>query len=85
MNRSGAAIAASVLLSLCAADVAAQALSADDFTRRAEATDISMSPSGQYVAMAVPTPDGMESRLEILDIATGKSQILRFGPQQHVG
>jgi dipeptidyl aminopeptidase/acylaminoacyl peptidase len=85
MNRSGAAVAASVLLSLSAANVAAQALSADDFTRRAEATDISMSPSGQYVAMAVPTPDGMESRLEILNVATGKSQILRFGSQQHVG
>ncbi|MEO6227934.1 MAG: alpha/beta fold hydrolase [Thermomonas sp.] len=34
--------------------------------------------------MAVPTPDGMETRLEVVDLDTGKSQILRFGKQQHV-
>lgn len=84
MNRSGAAIAASVLLSLSAANAAAQALSADDFTKRPEAWEVSISPSGQYVAMAVPTPDGRETRLEVLDLGTGKSQVLRFGPQMHV-
>lgn len=84
MTVTKAAIAASVLLSLAAANAAAQALSADDFTKRPEAWETAMSPSGQYVALAVPTPDGMETRLEILDMETGKSQILRFGPQQHV-
>jgi dipeptidyl aminopeptidase/acylaminoacyl peptidase len=84
MNRSAAASAASVLLSLCAANAAAQALSADDFSKRPEAWEVSLSPSGKYVAMAVPTPDGSETRLEVLDIATGKSQVLRFGPQMHV-
>lgn len=84
MTVTKAAIAASVLLSLTAANAAAQALSADDFTKRPEAWETAMSPSGQYVALAVPTPDGMETRLEILDMETGKSQILRFGPQQHV-
>lgn len=84
MNRSCAAIAASFLLSLSAANVAAQALSADDFTKRPEAWEVSISPSGQYIAMAVPTPDGRETRLEVLDIGTGKSQVLRFGPQMHV-
>ncbi len=69
---------------LAAAQAGAQALSADDFTRRPEAWETEMSPSGQYVALAVPTPDGLETRLEILDVTTGKSQILRFGPQQHV-
>ena len=34
--------------------------------------------------MAVPTADGMETRLEVFNIQSGKSQILRFGPQQHV-
>jgi dipeptidyl aminopeptidase/acylaminoacyl peptidase len=84
MNRSAAAVAASVLLSLCAANAAAQALSADDFTKRPEAWEVSISPSGEYIAMAVPTPDGSETRLEVLKIATGKSQVLRFGPQEHV-
>jgi dipeptidyl aminopeptidase/acylaminoacyl peptidase len=84
MVLSKAAVAASVLLSLSAANAAAQALSADDFSKRPEAWEVSLSPSGQYVAMAVPTPDGRETRLEVLDVATGKSQVLRFGPQQHV-
>ncbi|MGN6113625.1 MAG: alpha/beta hydrolase family protein [Luteimonas sp.] len=84
MNHSAAATAASVLLSLCAANAAAQALSADDFSKRPEAWEVSLSPSGKYVAMAVPTPDGSETRLEVLDIGTGKSQVLRFGPQMHV-
>jgi len=63
MVLSKAAIAASVLLSLSAANAAAQALSADDFSKRPEAWEVSLSPSGQYVAMAVPTPDGRETRL----------------------
>ncbi|WP_374558249.1 alpha/beta hydrolase family protein [Thermomonas sp.] len=62
----------------------AQTLSAEDFAKRPDAWELSLSPSGQYVAMAVPTPDGLETRLEVFDISTGKSQILRFGPRQHV-
>ncbi|MCC7095753.1 MAG: S9 family peptidase [Thermomonas sp.] len=69
---------------LAATSATAQAPSAEDFARRPGAWELSLSPSGQYIAMAVPTPDGMETRLEILDLATGKSQILRFGSQQHV-
>lgn len=71
-------------LLLAATSATAQTPSAEDFARRPSAWELSLSPSGQYIAMAVPTPDGMETRLEILDIATGKSQILRFGSQQHV-
>src|SRR5690606_20250934 len=43
-----------------------------------------LSPSGEYVAMGVPTDDGLETRLEVVELATGKSQVMRFGPQQHV-
>ena len=83
MNRSAAALAAGMGL-LLAGNAGAQALTADDFAKRPEAWEVSLSPSGQYVAMAVPTPDGRETRLEVLDITTGKSQVLRFGPQMHV-
>ena len=69
---------------LATTSATAQAPSAEDFARRPGAWELSLSPSGQYIAMAVPTPDGMETRLEILALATGKSQILRFGSQQHV-
>jgi dipeptidyl aminopeptidase/acylaminoacyl peptidase len=84
MVLSKAAVAASVLLTLSAANAAAQALSAEDFSKRPEAWEVSLSPSGQYVAMAVPTADGSETRLEVLDVTTGKSQVMRFGPQMHV-
>lgn len=62
----------------------AQAPSADDFTRRPEAWEAVMSPSGQYVAFAIPSPDGLETTLEVTELATGNSQILRFGKRQHV-
>ncbi|MDQ3161053.1 MAG: prolyl oligopeptidase family serine peptidase [Pseudomonadota bacterium] len=44
-----------------------------------------MSPDGKYVAMAVPSADGMETQLHIVPLdGTGKVQALRFGKQQHV-
>jgi dipeptidyl aminopeptidase/acylaminoacyl peptidase len=84
MNHRIAAAAACALSFLCAANAGAQALSADDFTKRPEAWEVSLSPSGEYIAMGVPTADGLETRLEVAEIATGKVQVLRFGPQQHV-
>lgn len=75
-----AAIAAWLLVS----NAHAQTIPAEDFARRAEAWEVSLSPSGDQVALAVPTKDGKETRLEVVDLATGKSQILRFGKQQHV-
>lgn len=62
----------------------AQAVSADDFSKRPEAWETSLSPTGSYAALAVPTPDGMETQLQIVELATGKTQVLRFGRQQHV-
>lgn len=75
---------AAPLLLVFAASAAAQVPTPEDFTKRSEAWEVSLSPSGQHIAMTVPTADGLESRLEVVDVATGKSQILRFGPQQHV-
>ena len=66
------------------APAAAQVPSASDFTKNPEAFEVSMSPSGKYVALAVPAADSMETTLEVTDLATGKSQIMRFGRQQHV-
>jgi dipeptidyl aminopeptidase/acylaminoacyl peptidase len=84
MKRLTAAVAASMLFVLSAANASAQALSVEDFSKRPEAWEVSLSPSGEYVALAVPTADGMETRLEVTEIATGKTQIMRFGRQQHV-
>ena len=71
-------------LLVAATSALAQVSSVEDYTRRPDAWELSLSPSGRYVAMAVPTPDGTETRLEILDLTTNKSQVLRFGNQQHV-
>lgn len=75
---------AAVAALLFASHAQAQTIPAEDFARRPEAWDVSLSPSGNQVALAVPTPDGSETRLEVVDLATGKSQVLRFGKQQHV-
>jgi dipeptidyl aminopeptidase/acylaminoacyl peptidase len=69
---------------LVASHAQAQTIPVEDFAKRADAWDVSLSPSGSQVALAVPTADGLETRLEVVDLATGKSQILRFGKQQHV-
>jgi dipeptidyl aminopeptidase/acylaminoacyl peptidase len=63
----------------------AQGMTAQDFSKRAEVTEVSMSPDGKYVAMAVPTPDGMETQLQIVPLdGSGQAQALRFGRQHHV-
>lgn len=75
---------AAIAALLFASHAQAQTIPVEDFAKRAEAWEVSLSPSGNHVAMAVPTPDGKETRLEVVELATGKSQIMRFGKQQHV-
>lgn len=75
------AVAASLFF---ASNAHAQLIPAEEFAKRPEAFDVALSPSGNQVAMAVPTADGTETRLEVVELATGKSQVMRFGPQQHV-
>lgn len=67
-----------------AAQAHAQVIPAEDFAKRPEAWETSLSPTGQYAALAVPTPDGSETQLQIVELATGKTQAMRFGRQQHV-
>lgn len=62
----------------------AQSIPAEEFTKRPEAWEVELSPSGEYIAFAVPSADGMETTLEVTRLSTGKSQIMRFGRQQHV-
>lgn len=63
----------------------AQSLSALDFSRHAEISDISMSPDGRHVALAAPSADGMETQLHVVPLdGSGKVQAMRFGRQQHV-
>ena len=67
------------------AQAQAQQIPAADFARHAELYDVSLSPSGDRVALAVPTADGRETRLEILPLdGSGKTRALRFAQKQHV-
>lgn len=69
---------------LCAQANAQTTLSAADFAKRPEAWEVELSPTGNHAAIAVPTADGMETQLHIVELATGATQVLRFARQQHV-
>ncbi|MDQ3229888.1 MAG: S9 family peptidase [Pseudomonadota bacterium] len=62
----------------------AQTIPALDFAKHAEVYEVSLSPDGKHVAIAVPSADGSETQLQIVEIAGGKTQTLRFGKQEHV-
>jgi dipeptidyl aminopeptidase/acylaminoacyl peptidase len=85
MNRWTAACAAAALVALPAAQAGAQVLPISDFARHAEIYSVSLSPGGDYVALAVPNEDGMETQLQVVKLdGSGNTQVLRFGRQQHV-
>ncbi|HMT38663.1 MAG TPA: S9 family peptidase [Thermomonas sp.] len=70
---------------LWSGSAAAQAPTAADFSRHADVNEVSLSPDGKYVAMAVPSADGMETQPQIISLdGSGRSQTLRFARQQHV-
>lgn len=84
MNRS-LAFGLACLAWACALPCLAQAPTAEDFARHAEVSGVSLSPSGKYVALAVPAAAGTETQLHIVPLdGSGKTQVLRFGKQQHV-
>ena len=78
-----AALAAASLLAAGSA-FAASPIPAEDFARHPEIFSASLSPTGRYIALAVPTADGMETRLQIVDLQGGDTQTLRFARGQHV-
>ncbi|WP_133477404.1 alpha/beta hydrolase family protein [Cognatilysobacter segetis] len=76
--------AAAVGLVLCF-QASADPVRIDDLARHAELNEASLSPSGDYVALAVPSKDGKETQLEILKLdGSGSTQVLRFPLKQHV-
>jgi dipeptidyl aminopeptidase/acylaminoacyl peptidase len=83
MKHAALALAA---LALCqAVPGLAQVPSHMDFAKHAEVNEVSLSPDGKYVAMTIPSADGMETQLNIVPLdGNGKVQALRFGRQQHV-
>ena len=82
-----AALAAASLLAAGSAFAASPdpgTIPVEDFARHPEIFSASLSPTGRYIALAVPSEDGTETRLEIVDLESGDTQVLRFAGGQHV-
>lgn len=72
-------------LALAATPAMAQQLSAADFAKYAELDEVALSPTGEYLAMAVPTSDGKETNLHVIKLADGSLvKAMRFGQESHV-
>src|SRR5688572_18142019 len=76
----------SLALALVAAGPAwAQQIPVTDFAKYADLDEVALSPTGEYLAMAVPSPDGKETNLQIVKLADGSTvKTLRFGQENHV-
>ncbi|UHQ18234.1 prolyl oligopeptidase family serine peptidase [Lysobacter sp. KIS68-7] len=73
------------LLVAVAAPAMAQQIPITDFAKRSEAWGATLSPTGEYAAIEVPTADGQETQLQIVKLdGSGKTQVLRFGKMEHV-
>lgn len=73
------------LLSMFSLQAAAQAPTPMDFARHDAVNEVTLAPDGNHVALAVGSEDGLETRLEIVALdGSSKTQVLRFGPQEHV-
>lgn len=75
---------AAMLGALLCAQARAQTIPAMDFAKHPEIYEVALSPDGKRVAIAAPTPDGLETQMQIVDIAGGGTQVLRFGKLEHV-
>ena len=85
MDRSIVAMMAAVLLAVPASNAIAQTTPARVFANHSEIYSASLSPLGDYVALAVPNAAGTESRVQVVKLdGSGKTQELRFGSGQHV-
>src|SRR5690348_16158930 len=72
-------------LALVAAPAIAQQIPVEDFAKYAELDEVALSPTGEYLALALPTPDGKETNLQIVRLSDNKAlKTLRFGQENHV-
>lgn len=73
-----------VLAVFLSANAHAQSIPAIDFSKHPEVNEVTLSPDGKHLAITSPTPDGLETQMQIVDTQTGKTQVLRFGKLEHV-
>ena len=58
-------------LMLAASPAMAQQIPVADFARYAEIDEVALSPTGEYIALAIPTTDGKETNLHVIRLADG--------------
>ncbi len=72
-------------LAFVAAPAMAQQIPVEDFARYPDLDEVALSPTGEYIALAVPSVDGKETNLQIARVKDGSTvQTLRFGQNSHV-
>ena len=72
-------------LALAAIPAMAQQIPITDFAKPAELDEVALSPTGEYLAMAVPNASNNETSLQIVRLSDGSTvKMLRFGQESHV-
>ena len=72
-------------LAFIAAPAMAQQIPVEDFAKYADLDEVELSPTGEYLALAMPTPDGKETNLQIVRLSDNSTiKTLRFGQESHV-
>lgn len=64
--------------------VNAQLLPVDDFVKQAEVSEVAISPTGEYVALASLTPDGRETQLRLIKLDGTSNITVRIANNQHI-
>lgn len=82
--RRAACAVAGMWMAAMVGTVAAQQIGVEAFAGHARISDIALSPTGDEVALAVPSEDGSETRLEIITLGEGENRAFRFGKRMHV-
>lgn len=85
MQRSFVSACAGLVAATLSAGAHAQLISAEDFARHGEISEVAISPGGDYIALAMPRENGTETELKIVRLdGSGHTQVLRFGKRNHV-
>ncbi|MUV14079.1 alpha/beta hydrolase family protein [Noviluteimonas gilva] len=70
---------------LVAAPAMAQQISVEDFAKYPDIDEVTLSPTGEYLALAIPSPDGKETNLQVVRLSDNSTvKTLRFGQNSHV-
>lgn len=75
--------AAACFFLLAAGVVNAQTITPEEFAKHAETGEVSISPTGEYLAMVVPVENGKESQLQVMKMDGTSTQVIRFGFSRH--